>query len=191
MQWARGEKESHLLTGMKQNGPRQTYLHISTPTNLQCASLWQETTTSIKQYGKTEIKNITDNAYAAFLSAITYKCGRVVLSRTSVYFVISQLILLFSYSFHVPCIILPNVYSYTVRSIFPFLFNRSQSKASIVNQMSHLFFETQKYFFALFNFLKMFLDKTLFRRWSTLWNWTFKITTLFWRCLMFLISTLK
>ena len=35
-------------------------------------------------------------------SAITYKCGRVVLSRASVYFAISKLILLFSYSFHSP-----------------------------------------------------------------------------------------
>ena len=35
-------------------------------------------------------------------SAITYKCGRVVLFLTSVYFAISKLILLFSYSFHSP-----------------------------------------------------------------------------------------
>ena len=83
---------------------------------------------------------------------ITYKCGRVVLFLTSVYFAISKLILLFSYSFHVPCIILSNVYFYIARSMFPSLFNWSQSKASVVNQMSHFFFETQKYFFALFNF---------------------------------------
>ena len=118
---------------------------------------------SIKQYGKTEIKNIMKNTYAAFLSAITYKCGRVVLSRTSVYFVISKLILLFSYSFHVPCIIPSNVYFYIVRSMFPFLFNRSQPKASVVNQVSHVFFEAQKYFFTLFNFLKMVIFTTLFR----------------------------
>ena len=62
------------------------------------------------------------------------------LSRASVYFVISKLILLFSYSFHVPCIILSNVSFYIVlRSMFPFPFNRSQSKASVVNQMNHLF----------------------------------------------------
>ena len=30
--------------------------------------------------------------------------------------------------------------------MFPFLFNWSQSKASVVNQMIHLFFEAQKYF---------------------------------------------
>ena len=73
------------------------------------------------------------NTYAAFLSATAYKCGRVVLSRTSVHFVISKLILLFSYSFHVPRMILSNIYFYIVRSMFPFLFNWSQSKAGAVN----------------------------------------------------------
>ena len=102
------------------------------------------------------------NTYAIFLSAIAYKYGRVMLSRTSVSFVISKLIMLFSHSFHVPSIILSNVYFYIVCSMFPFLFNRSQSKAS-VNQMSHLFFEAQKYFFAFFNFLKMVIDRTLFQ----------------------------
>ena len=175
---------------MKQNDPRQTYLHISPPTNLQYASLWQEIITSIKQYGIMEIKNIMKNTYAAFLSAITYKRGRVVLSRTSAHFAISKLILLFSYSFNVPCIILSNVYFYIIRSMFLFPFNRSQSKASVVNQMSHLFFQAQKYFFGLSNFLKMVIYRTLFRRWSTLWNSTFEITTLFWRCLTLLIPTL-
>ena len=104
---------------------------------------------------------------------------------TSDYFAISMPILLFSYSFHIPSIILSNVYFYIVRSIFPFLFNRSQSTASIINQLSHLFFETQKYFFALFKFLM------LFQRWSTLWSSTLKITTFFRRFLMLLISTLK
>ena len=166
-------------------------MHISAPANLQYASVWQEIITSIKQSGKTEIKNIMKNIYAAFLSAITYKCGRVVLSRTSAHFVISKLILLFSYSFHVPCIILSNFYFDIVSSMFLFPFNQSQSKASVVNQMSHLFFQAQKYLFALFNFLKMIIYRTLFRRWPTLWNSTFKITTLFWRCLTLLISTLK
>ena len=146
---------------------------------------------SIKQYGKMEINNIMRNAYAAFLSAIAYKCGSVVLSHTSIYFVTSKPILLFSYFFHVPCIILSNVYFYIVHCMFPFLFNRSQLKASVVNQMSHLFFEAQKYFFALFNFLKMAIYRTFFRCWSTLLNSTFKITTLFRHCLMLLISTLK
>ena len=127
-----------------------------------------------------------------FFIATTYKCGRVVLFRTSVYFAMSKLILLFSYSFHVPCIILCNVYFYIVRSMFPFLFNWSQPKASVVDKMSRLFFfEARKYFFALFNFLKILIFTTLLRRWSMLWNSTLKITTLFWRCLTLLISTLK
>ena len=125
-------------------------------------------------------------------SAITYKCWRVVLSCASVYFAISKLMLLFSYCFHVQSILLSNVYFYIVRSIFPFLFNWPQSKTGVVNQMSHLFFEVQKsFFFNLFNFLKIVIFTTFFRRWSTLWNSTLKMTKLFWRCLMLLISTLK
>ena len=47
----------------------------------------------------------------------------------------------FSYSFHVPYTILSNVcYFCTVRSMFSFLFNRSQSEAGVVNQMRHLSF---------------------------------------------------
>ena len=84
-----------------QNDPRQIYLQISASTNLQYESLWQEIITSIKQYGKREIKNIMKNTYAYFFtiwnlkSAITHKCGRVILPRTSVYFTISKFILLF------------------------------------------------------------------------------------------------
>ena len=118
------------------------------------------------------------NRYAAFL--ITCKCGWVVLFRTSVYF---KRILIF----YVPCIIFCHVYFYIVRFTSPFLFNWSQSKASVINQMSQLFFEAQKYFFALFKMVKF----TLFWRWSTLWNSTLKITTLFRHCLTLLISTLK
>ena len=124
-------------------------------------------------------------------SAITYKCGRVVLLLTSVYFAISKLILLFSYSFHVLCVTLSNVYFCIVRSMFQFRFNWSQSKASVVNQMRP-FFKTQKYFFALFKtFLYFVIFTMFFRRWSTLWNSTLKITPLFRRCLTLLISTLK
>ena len=104
-----------------------------------------------------EIKNITKNIYAAFFclwnlkSTITCKCGGVALFLTSVYFVIRKLILFvfifFSCTMH---------YTFQrlflhVRSMLPFLFNWSQSKASIVNQMSHLIFEAQKYFFLLFS----------------------------------------
>ena len=48
--------------------------------------------------------------------------------------------------------------------MFPFLFDQSQSKASVVNKMGHLFFEAQKYFLTLFDFLKMAIFTTLFRR---------------------------
>ena len=102
------------------------------------------------------------------ISAITYKCGRIVIFLTSVYFAISKLILLFSYSFHVPCIILCNVYFYIVCFMFPIIFNRSQLKESVANQMIHLFSEAQKHFFDLLNFLKMVIYTTLFWRWSTL-----------------------
>ena len=61
------------------------------------------------------------------------------------YFAISKL--LFSYSFNVPRIALSNVYFFIVGSMFLFLFNRSKPKASVVNQISHLFFKAQKYFF--------------------------------------------
>ena len=101
-------------------------------------------------------------------SAITYKYGRIVIFLTSVCFAISKLILLFSYSFHVPCIILCNVYFYIVCFMFPIIFNRSQLKESVANQMIHLFSEAQKHFFDLLNFLKMVIYTTLFWRWSTL-----------------------
>ena len=96
-------------------------------------------------------------------STITYKGEQVVLSRTSVYFAISKLILLLSYYFHVPCLILFNIYFYILH-----LFNRSLSKASVVKWV----------IFFLFNFLKMVIFTTLFRRWSTLWNSTLKIMAL-------------
>ena len=63
------ERKVIYLTGTKQNDPRRTYLHISAPTNLQHDSLWQEIITSIKQYRKTEIKDIMKTTYAAFLKA--------------------------------------------------------------------------------------------------------------------------
>ena len=90
-------------------------------------------------------------------SAITYKCGQVVLFLTSVYFAISKLILLFSYSFHVPCIVLSNVYFHIVCSMFFFLFNWSQSKGSVVTQMSHLFLKLKNIFLLI----------------STFWKWSY------------------
>ena len=83
-----------------------------------------------------EIRNIMKNtSYAAFLSAITYKCGRVVLSRTSVYFVISKLILLFPYSFHVPSITLSNAHFYIYVPCFPFfLFDHNRKQALLIKE---------------------------------------------------------
>ena len=84
---------------------------------------------------KTEIKkNILKNKYAAFFkSAITYKCGRVVLSCTLAYFAICRFILLFSYSFQIPCTILSNVYFYVVRAIFFFLLlDHNQKQVSFI-----------------------------------------------------------
>ena len=124
-------------------------------------------------------------------SAISYKCGRVVLFLTQVYFSITKLILLFSYCSHVPCIIISKVYYYIVLSMFPFVFNWSQSKASAVNQMSPSLFWSPKIFFCSFQFFENGIFTTLFRPWSMLWNSTLKITALFQRCLMLLISTLK
>ena len=97
----------------------------------------------------------------------------------------------FSYSFQAPHIMLSNVCFYIVRSMFPFLFNWSQLKASVVNQMGHPFFEAEYYSFALFKFLKVIILTTFFQRWSTLWNSKLEKTTLLHCCLTLLASTFK
>ena len=127
MQRSGGEEISHLSNRTKQNDPKQTYLHISAPTNLQYESLWQEILTSIKQYGKTEIKSIIKKYTYCFFtiwnlkSAITYKWGLAVLSLALLYFAISKLILSFSYSFHIPRITLSSVYFCMIVPCFPFV----------------------------------------------------------------------
>ena len=150
---------------MKQNVPRQTYLHISAPTNLQSASLWQEILTSIKQHGKTEIKNIMKNTCATLLRYEILKAQWREM-WTSVYFAISKFILLFSYSFHVPCVIPSNVYFYNVCSMFPFLFNRSQLKASVVNQLTHIFLKLKIFFLSF----QLFVNGDIHNIVSTLSN---------------------
>ena len=150
VQCARGEKISHLSNRNKTKWSK---------TNLSACLCFYKSSIRVIMTGnnnvyKTICKNGNKENNKKYIccfftiwnlkSAITYKCGRVVLSRISVYFSISKLILLFSISYHVPCIILSNVYFYIVRSMFPFLVNRSQLKASIVNQISHLVFEPQK-----------------------------------------------
>ena len=135
MQRSGGEEISHLSNRTKQNDPKQTDLHISAPTNLQYESLWQEILTSIKQYGKTEIKSIIKKYTYCFFtiwnlkSAITYKWGLAVLSLALLYFAISKLILSFSYSFHIPRITLSSVYFCMIVPCFPFVLidqNRKQ-----------------------------------------------------------------
>ena len=121
-------------------------------------------------------------------NTIAYKCERLVLSRTSVYFAISKLIPLFSYSFHLPCIsFLTFIFALYVQCFPFFLIDRNRKQVLLIKSL-----EAKKYFCALFNFLKMVIFTTMFRRWSTLWNSTLKIiTTLFRRCLTLLISKLK
>ena len=185
------------LIRTKQNDPRQTYLDIFAPENLQKESLWQEIITSIKQYGKAEIKNITKNIYAAFSclwnlkSTITCKCGGVALFLTSVYFVIRKLILLFSYSFHVPCIILSSVYFYMYVLCFPFFLIDHNQKQVLLIKWVILFLKLKNIFFCSFQLFEKVIFTTLFWRWSTLSNSTLKIAALFPRCLTLLISTLK
>ena len=57
--------------------------------------------------------------------------------RASVYFVISKLTLWLLKFFHVSCTILSNVYFRNVILMFSALFDRSQSKAGVINQMIH------------------------------------------------------
>ena len=110
---------------------------------------WQEIISFIKEYEKKDInkKEYNEKYICCFLSiwnlksAILYKCRRVVLTRTSVYFFISNLTLPFSYFIHVATM------HYTFGLLFlhctlhvSFLFDRSQSKTGVVNQMSRLCF---------------------------------------------------
>ena len=127
MQWARGEKISHLSNRNETKWSKA---------NLFASLCSYKSSIRVTMAGNNNIykKILKKEKYMCCFftiwnlkSAITYKCGRIVLSRTSVYFAISKLILLFSYSFHVPYIIPSNVYFYIVRSMFPFLFNRPQS----------------------------------------------------------------
>ena len=91
---------------------------------------------------------------------IVYKCKQVVLSCTSVYFDISRLLPLFSYSFHVPCIsFLTFIFTLYVPCFPFFLIDRNRKQVLLIK-----FFEAKKHFFALFNFLKMVIFTAIFRR---------------------------
>ena len=62
------KKMLHEIVGRsRENNSFILYFYTFATTNFQKASLWQKIITSIKQYGKTEIKNIMKNTYAAFL----------------------------------------------------------------------------------------------------------------------------
>ena len=170
-------------------------MHISDFTNLQYESLWQEIITSIKQIGRTKWRNKMKNIYAAFTiwnpkSTVTYKCGQVVLSRKSVYFDISHLILLFSFLLLYSYLLFTVIFMYNALHFqtfiftlyvpcFPFsLIDNNWKWVLLIKRV--IFFEPQKYYFALFNFLKKAtFRRTLFWLWSALWNSTSKITTLF------------
>ena len=124
-------------------------------------------------------------------SEIMYKCGQVVLSHASGYFAISKLVLLFSYFFmYHPLYFLTFIFTLHVPCFPLFLIDHSQ-KQVLLNKRAIFFLKLKNVFFALFNFLKLVIFSSLFRRWSTLWNSTLKITALFWRRLTLLISTLK
>ena len=82
-------------------------------------------------------------------SAITSKSGRVMLFLTSVYFAIRKLILLYSHSFHVSCIILFDVYFYIRLSCFPyFLIVHNQKEVLLIKWVS--FFSSSKIFACCF-----------------------------------------
>ena len=165
MQLAGGEKISHLSNKSKIKWSKTNYLHMK---QIICISLLLQifnrfTMTGNNNFYKAIWKNGNKEYNEKYIccfftiwnlkSAITYKCGRVVVSRTSVYFAISWFILFVSYSFHIPCIdfmffscTMYYVYFYNVRFMFPFLFNRSHSKPNVVNQMGHLFLKLKNIF---------------------------------------------
>ena len=142
-------------------------MHISAPTNHQKELPWQEILTCIKQYGKTEIKNTMKNTYAVFLRyeilkvqwrinvvEYCYSLYQFILPSANSYcyfhIVFMCLALYFPmFTLHIPC--------------FPFfLIDHNQNQVLLIKW--DIFFEAQKYFFALFNFLKMVIQTTLFRR---------------------------
>ena len=98
------------------------------------------------------------NTYAAFLR---YEISTVPYISLFYYQQTHTVIFIF-FSCAMDCI--SNIYFYIVPYMFSFIFNWSQSKASVVNQMSHLFLKLKRYLFALFNFLKMVIFTTLLWR---------------------------
>ena len=123
-----------------------------------------------KTIWKNRIKEYNEKCICYFTiwhlkSAITYKCGRAVLSRTSVYFAISKLILVFLHSFHVRCIILSNVYFYIYLRLFLFLHVPSFPFFLIDRNPRQVLLIKLVIFF-----LKL---KNIFMLFSTIWKWSY------------------
>ena len=114
------------------------------------------------------------NTYAAFLSALAYKCGRVVLSRTSFCFVICKLILYFHILFMYHALYIPTFIFILYVPCFPFF----------------LIYHNLKQVLKLKNFKNSHIQNIV----STLIKVVkldVQITTLFQRCLTLLLSKLK
>ena len=89
--------------------------------------------------------------------AITYKCGRVVVFHTLVYFAISKLIPLISYSFHAPCTTFPTFIFTLYLPCFPFILTNHNRKQVLLIK------------WVIF-FLKL---KNIFLLFSTFWKWSY------------------
>ena len=83
-------------------------------------------------------------------SAITYKLRRSSAIPYISLFCHQQTHSVIFIVFHVPCITLSTFIFTLCVPRFRFIFNWSQSKASVVNQMSHLFLKLKIYFFCSF-----------------------------------------
>ena len=91
------------------------------------------------------------------ISAITFKCGRVALFLASVYFAIRKLMLLFSYSFHVPGLyFLTFIFTFYVPCFPFFLIDHNQKQVLLIKWV--------------ILFLKL---KNTFLLFLTFWKWSF------------------
>ena len=147
------------------------HICISLLLQISSESLRQEIITSISQYGKTEIKNNEKYIWCFFTiwnlkSAVTYKCGWVVLFLRSVYIAISKLILLFSHIlFMYHALYFPTFIFTMYATCFPFFLIDHNQKHMLLIKWVIFFLKDKNILFALFNFLKMVLFTML------LWCW--------------------
>ena len=163
MQWAGGEKIRHL------SNRKETKLSKTNLFACLCSyksSIWVTMTGNNNVYkamSKNGNREYNEKYICCFFtiwnlkSAITYKCGRVVLSRTSVYFAISKLILLFSYSFHDHAIyFLTFIFTLYVPCFPFFLIDHNRKQVLLIKWV--IFFLKLEYIFSLF---------------STFWKWSY------------------